>query len=240
MDTKRKLYQIIFETDTKSGRLFDEILLVLIFVSVVIVMLRSVGHIDAKYHEFLVISQWLITLLFTIEYILRIRVSPDKKKYIFSFFWLIDLLAILPAYLGIFVQGHNLITLRSLRLLRLFRILKLGKYTSASTLLWNSLKASAAKITVFLMSVFIIVLIAGTLMYVIEGPVAGFVDIPTGVYRAIVTITTVGYGDITPLTPFGQMLSAMLMILWYGIIAVPTGLVTAHLTAEHHRNKEKK
>jgi voltage-gated potassium channel len=211
--TKQKLYQIIFETDTRAGRLFDEILLVLIFVSVVIVMLRSVGHLNNQYGQILFLTQTTITLLFTIEYALRIRVSPNKKKYMFSFFGIIDLLSILPSYIGVFIHGHSLIMLRSLRLLRLFRILKLGKYTSASTLLWNSLKASAAKITVFLMTVLIIVLIAGTLMYLVEGPEAGFVDIPTAVYRAIVTITTVGYGDITPLTPFGQMLSAMLMIL---------------------------
>lgn len=235
---RKRLHRIIFKTDTKAGILFDEILLVLVFLSVIIVMLRSVWSIEKTYTWYLVISQWIITILFSIEYILRIRVSKEPKKFIFSFFGIIDFLAILPSFLSFMVAWHSLMMLRALRLLRLFRVFKLWRYTSASSLLRNSLKASRAKITVFLLTVFIIVLIVWTLMYLIEWDAAGFDSIPIWVYWAIVTITTVWYGDITPLTPIGQLLSATLMILWYGIIAVPTWLVSAELIEQKH-NLEK-
>ena len=237
---RKKLHRIIFKTDTKAGILFDEVLLLLIFLSVILVMLRSVASIEQAYTWLLIFAQWIITLIFSGEYILRIWVSKKPKKYIFSFFGIIDFLAILPSFLSFMVAGHSLMMLRALRLLRLFRVFKLGKYTSASSLLWNSLKASWAKITVFLLTVFIIVLVVGTLMYLLEWPSAWFDNIPIWVYRAIVTITTVGYGDITPITPIGQLLSATLMILWYGIIAVPTWLVTAQLVEEKHRKDEKR
>jgi voltage-gated potassium channel len=201
-------------------------------------MLRSVASIEQGYTQLLVLAQRIITIIFSAEYILRIRISKKPKKYIFSFFGIIDFLAILPSFLSFIVAGHSLMMLRALRLLRLFRVFKLWKYTSASSLLWNSLKASSAKITVFLLTVFIIVLIVWTLIYLIESPSSWFDSIPTWVYRAIVTITTVWYGDITPVTPVWQLLSATLMILWYAIIAVPTGLVTAQLVEEKHK-KEK-
>lgn len=240
MMTRKKLYQIIFKTDTKAGILFDEILLFFIFLSVIIVMLRSVTQIETKYVFSLRISEWIVTILFTIEYILRIRTSKKKKEYIFSFYGIIDLLSILPSYFGWFVDINHLLMLRSLRLLRLFRILDLGRYTNASRLLRKSLKASRARITVFLLSVFIIVLIVGTLMYIIEWPAAWFDNIPLAVYRCIVTVTTVGYGDITPITPFGQFLSAALMLLWYGIIAIPTGIVTAEMMGKKQKKGKKK
>ncbi len=237
--TRTRLYKIIFETNTKAGRLFDEILLGLIFCSVVIVMLRSMPWFDTAYPRIIHIQR-LFTLLFTLEYVLRVWIAKSRSWYVFSFFGVIDLLAILPSFLGFMVNGHHLMMLRSLRLLRLFRVFKLGKYTSASSLLRWSLQASWAKITVFLLSVLVIVLVVGTLMFIIEWPVSGFDSIPTSVYRAIVTITTVGYGDITPITPIGQFLSATLMIVGYGIIAVPTGLVSAHLVSENARRSSKK
>lgn len=237
---KQQIYTIIFKTDTKAWKWFDMVLLLLIVISVSIVMARSVDTIETAYKTTLIRSQHIITWLFTIEYILRIRSSHDKKAYIWSFFGIIDLLSLLPWYIWVFASIEQLIMLRSLRLLRLFRIFKLGTYTKASSILRYSLKASTAKIAVFLFTVFIIVLIVGTLIYLIEWPAAWFNNIPTGVYRAVVTITTVWYGDLTPITPLGQLLSAVLMVMWYGIIAVPTGLVSAELTSQHFIEQNKK
>lgn len=230
--TKKELGHIIFETDSRAGRIFDEVLLLLILLSVILVMIRSVSGIEQHYWAFLSVLSWSLTLLFAWEYILRIRTARDRKWYIFSFYGLVDFVSVIPVLFLWFATGSNLLMIRSLRLLRLFRVFKLWRYTSASSFLRNSLKRSSAKISVFLLSVFIIVLIIGTLMYVIEWPAAGFIDIPTSVYWAIVTITTVGYGDITPLTPFGQLLSALLMILWYGILAVPTWIVSAEIAGQ--------
>ena len=238
--TKKKLYNIIFKTDTPEGRFFDEVLLVLIFLWTVIVMLRSVWSLDAQYWNFLRISSQIITFLFTIEYLIRILVHPNPKKYITSFFWIIDLLAIVPWYTWLVVWGHNWLMLRSLRLLRLFRVFNLWKYESAWWVIWKSLWASRTKITVFIVSVLIIVAIVWTLMYLIEWPSAWFDNIPLSIYRSIVTITTVWYGDITPITPIWQALSAILMLLGYGIIAIPTGLVSAEMVSQHHKWKHKK
>jgi voltage-gated potassium channel len=195
-------------------------------------MVRSVGSIEAQYWTILSVISWVLTALFSIEYFLRIRTASDKSWYVFSFYGLVDFVSVIPVLFLWLTTGSNLMMIRSLRLLRLFRVFKLWRYTSASSFLRNSLKRSSAKISVFMLSVFIIVLIVWTLMYVIEWPAAWFTDIPTSIYRAIVTITTVWYGDITPLTPFGQLLSALLMILWYGILAVPTGIVSAEIVSQ--------
>lgn len=234
--TKKELGHIIFETDSKAGRIFDEVLLWLIFLSVVVVMLRSVASIEQMYWVRLSLLSWILTMLFTVEYFLRIRTASSKKWYVFSFYGLVDFISVIPVLFLWLTTWSNLLMIRSLRLLRLFRVFKLGRYTSASGFLWNSLKRSSAKISVFMLSVFIIVLIVGTLMYVIEWPTAWFVDIPTSIYRAIVTITTVWYGDITPVTPLWQLLSALLMVVWYGILAVPTGIISAEIVSQKHEN----
>lgn len=230
-DIKHKLHEIIFEADTPKGKLFDIILLILIIVSVFVVMLDSVPQINKNAGFILQSIEWAITILFTIEYILRIYAVIKPKNYVFSFYGIIDLLAILPTYLSIFISGtHYLVVIRILRLLRIFRVLKLVHFLGASKYLIISLKGSLYKIGVFLGAVLTIVTIAGSLMYLIEGPENGFTSIPRGIYWAIVTLTTVGYGDITPQTVLGQTLSSIIMIMGYAIIAVPTGIITAEMT----------
>lgn len=221
-----RLHQIIYEADTREGKLFDLVLIVAIIFSIVLVMLESVKHLDAKYHDFFNISEWVITVLFTIEYFLRIISVKKPKSYIFSFYGIIDLLSTIPKFLSLFIGGaHALVALRALRLLRIFRILKLVRFVGATQNLVRSLKASRFKILVFISTVLIICVIIGTIMYLIEGDQSGFTSIPRGVYWAIVTLTTVGYGDIAPQTAFGQLLASLVMILGYGIIAIPTGIV---------------
>jgi voltage-gated potassium channel len=194
-------------------------------------MLESVDRFDTKYHNFLNISEWIITILFSIEYILRIISIKKPFKYIFSFYGIIDLLSTIPKYLSfVLVGSHSLVALRALRLLRVFRILKLTRYIGASNTLLLALRASRAKIAVFLFFVVIICVILGTIMYLIEGADNGFTSIPRSVYWAIVTLTTVGFGDITPQTPFGQLLASIIMILGYSIIAIPTGIVSSEIT----------
>lgn len=228
---KTKLHEIIYEADTKQGKLFDVILIISIIISIVLVMLESVENIDEKYHNFLNISEWVITILFTIEYIARIICLKKPSTYIFSFYGIIDFLATIPKYLSIFLIGsHALVALRALRLLRVFRILKLARYLGESATLITALKASRYKISVFLFSVIVLTIILGTVMYLVEGPDHGFNSIPHSMYWAIVTLTTVGYGDIAPQTPFGQFIASIVMILGYGIIAVPTGIVTSEIT----------
>ncbi|GGK51294.1 MULTISPECIES: ion transporter [Flavobacteriaceae] len=228
---KIKLHEIIYEADTPNGKLFDIILILAIIASIILVMLESVESFDNKYHDFLNISEWIITILFTIEYIARIISIKQPRKYIFSFYGVIDLLATIPKYLSlIFVGTHALVALRALRLLRVFRILKLTRYLGASITLAGALKASRIKIAVFLFVVLLLTVILGTVMYLIEGPKNGFTSIPYSMYWAIVTLTTVGYGDISPHTPFGQFIASIVMILGYGIIAIPTGIVTSEMT----------
>jgi len=228
---KTKLHEIIYEADTKEGKLFDIILIIAIIISIVLVMLESVENIDLKYHNFLNISEWIITILFTIEYIARIICIKKPSTYIFSFYGIVDLLATIPKYLSIFLVGsHALVALRALRLLRVFRILKLARYLGESTSLVTALRASRYKISVFLFSVIVLTIILGTVMYLVEGPENGFTSIPHSMYWAIVTLTTVGYGDISPHTPIGQFIASLVMILGYGIIAVPTGIVTSEIT----------
>ncbi len=228
-----KLHEIIYEADTKQGKLFDIILLWAILASIVLVMLESIKGLDAEYHTFFNISEWVITILFTLEYIARIISVKKPKEYIFSFYGVIDLLSTIPKYLSlVFVGAHALVALRALRLLRVFRILKLVRFIGATNNLSKALKASKYKIFVFISAVLIICIIIGTIMYLIEGDESGFTSIPRGIYWAIVTLTTVGYGDIAPQTGFGQFIASMVMILGYGIIAIPTGIVTAEFTKQ--------
>ena len=235
---KVKLHEIIYEADTPAGKLFDVILLIAIIASIILVMLESVKSIDVRFHNFLNISEWIITILFTIEYIARIITVKRPIKYITSFYGIIDLLSTIPKYLSLIFGGvHALAALRALRLLRVFRILKLARFLGASNNLVNALKASRAKISVFLFAVVIVAVILGTIMYLVEGEENGFTNIPKSVYWCIVTLTTVGFGDIAPQTPLGQFIASMVMILGYGIIAVPTGIVSAEYTA-HSKSKD--
>ena len=223
-------YEVIFEADTREGKIFDLVLLIVIVVSVILVMLESVPEIRQNYYHFLRISEWIITGIFTIEYIVRIIVVRKSWLYIFSFYGIIDLLSVIPTYLSLVLGGsHSLVVIRVLRLLRVFRILKLTRYTQASRTLGKALWASREKISVFIFFVVTLVIIIGTLMYLIEGEKGGFTSIPLSIYWAIVTLTTVGYGDISPVTPIGQFLASVVMILGYAIIAVPTGIVTAEM-----------
>jgi voltage-gated potassium channel len=234
---KTKLHEIIYEADTPGGKLFDVVLLIAILASIVLVMLESVTSFDVKYHDFLNISEWIITILFSLEYIARIISVKKPLKYITSFYGVIDLLSTVPKYLSlIFVGTHALVALRALRLLRVFRILKLARYLGASNSLVIALKASRAKIFVFLFAVIILSIILGTIMYLVEGEENGFTNIPKSVYWCIVTLTTVGYGDIAPQTPLGQFIASIVMVLGYGIIAVPTGIVTSEMTKNKSNN----
>ncbi len=224
---RQKLYDIIFEADTPAGKAFDIILLILIIISILAVMLESVPLLEEKYAAIFRIIEWVITFFFTLEYLLRIWVVQKPSRYIFSFYGIIDLLAVLPSYIGLFIGGaHGLMIIRALRLLRIFRLFKLSRYISEGDTLIRALKASRAKISVFLLTVLTLVIILGTLMYMVEGEENGFTSIPKGIYWAIVTLTTVGYGDIAPATNLGQFIASLVMILGYGIIAVPTGIVT--------------
>jgi voltage-gated potassium channel len=232
---RNKLHEIIYEADTKHGKLFDIILIFAILASILFVMLESVESIDKEYHDLLNIAEWVVTILFTIEYIVRIIAVKKPTTYIFSFYGIIDLLATIPKYLSLIFAGtHALVALRALRLLRVFRILKLARYLGASKKLMVALRASRVKIAVFLFSVLVLTIILGTVMYLIEGPQNGFSSIPHSMYWAIVTLTTVGYGDIAPHTPLGQFIASIVMILGYGIIAVPTGIVTSEITKSDH------
>ena len=214
------------------GKAFDIVIIVLILLSILTVMLESVKSIDAKYHTILNVSEWVITILFTFEYIARIITVRKPLHYIFSFYGIIDLLSILPKYISLFVFGaSSLAALRALRLMRIFKILKMNRFIGASTNFKRLLAVGKAKIIVFILFIIIFSVISGTIMYLIEGNVnEGFENIPKSIYWAIVTLTTVGYGDLSPQTPFGKALASLLMIMGYGIIAVPTGIVTVGLT----------
>ena len=230
---RSRLHEIIYEADTPEGKLFDVVLLIAIIASIILVMLESIKGFDAKHHDLLNFAEWIITVLFSFEYIARIIVVKRPLKYIFSFYGIIDFLSTIPKYISLIFGGiHALAALRALRLLRIFRILKLARYLGASNLLMSALRASRAKISVFLFAVLILCVIFGTLMYLIEGEDSGFTSIPVSVYWCIVTLTTVGFGDIAPVTPLGQFIAAIIMILGYGIIAVPTGIVSAEYTAQ--------
>ena len=220
--------EIIFEADTPAGRAFDVTLLWAIALSVVAVMLETVAPIREDYGRALYVIEWIFTALFTLEYALRLYTAPRPLAYARSFFGLVDLLAVLPTYVSFFFPGsQSLLTIRALRLLRAFRVLKLAHYLGEANVLVTALQASRRKVTVFLGTVLVLVMILGSAMYLIEGSESGFTSIPRAVYWAIVTLTTVGYGDITPVTVPGQLLASVVMILGYAIIAVPTGIVTA-------------
>ena len=215
---REKIHEIIYEADTPEGKLL-------------LVMLESVESIDFKYHDYLNIGEWIITIFFSIEYILRIISIKKPLKYVFSFYGIIDLLSTIPMYLTfILVGSHSLVALRALRLLRVFRILKLARYTGASEKLTLAMRASKAKISVFLFFIVIVCIILGTVMYMVEGQENGFTNIPKSIYWAIVTLTTVGFGDIAPQTPLGQLIASVIMILGYAVIAIPTGIVSSELT----------
>ena len=232
-----RIHEIIFEADTRAGKIFDLLLILSILLSVVAVMLDSVQHIKEDYGVTLYTIEWFFTILFTIEYILRLYSVDRPAKYAKSFFGVIDLLAIIPTYLSVLIPGSQyFLVIRILRVLRIFRILKFVQYISEAAVLKQSLKASRRKITVFIFTVLTLVVILGSLMYMIEGVENGFTSIPKSIYWAIVTLTTVGYGDISPQTNLGQLLAAIIMILGYAIIAVPTGIVTVEM-ANYSRKK---
>lgn len=241
---RQLLHELIFEADTPIGKLFDIILLVFIMLSVFIVMLDSVPEYNIKLHSWFYGLEWFFTISFTIEYALRIyTIKNPVKHYIFTFYGIIDLLAILPTYLSlIFIGSQYLMVIRILRMIRIFRILKLGRFVGATELLKESFMASRHKIAVFLELVLTVVLIMGSLMYLIEGPESGFTSIPRGIYWAIVTLTTVGYGDIAPVTVLGQFVASVVMILGYAIIAVPTGIISVEMqkveTRRQHFNTQ--
>jgi len=255
---RKDLYEIIFEADTKSGKIFDLLLIIFILISVLAVILDSVERINIQYHSLLIWIEWIITVFFTVEYIVRIWTAPKPFKYIFSFYGLIDFLAIIPTYLSVIFGGAidflaiiptylsvifggamGFAVIRGLRLLRIFRILKITRYSREGNIIVEAMRASRVKIFVFLFAVFTVVLIIGTLMYLIEGEENGYTSIPVSVYWAIVTLTTVGYGDITPLTAFGKFVAGFVMILGYGIIAVPTSIVTYELSTSSRKSRNK-
>ncbi len=228
---KEKLHEVIFEADTAAGKAFDVALLVCIVLSVVAVMLESVGSIASQHQLLLRRLEWVFTILFTVEYVLRLACLRRPLRYAKSFFGLVDFLALVPTYLSLFIGGaHSLLVIRALRLLRVFRVFKLAHFVGEERMLALALKASARKIVIFVGAVMTVVLIVGTLMYLIEGEENGFTSIPLSIYWAIVTMTTVGYGDIAPQTVLGKFVASGLMIAGYGVIAVPTGIVTVELT----------
>ena len=229
-----RLYEIIFESDTTAGKAFDVALMAVILASVGVVMAESIRTIDARYGDELRTAEWVFTVLFTVEYLLRLYCVGHKRRYARSFFGIVDLLAVLPGYIGLLFPGARYLTVvRLLRVLRVFRVLKLAVYMSETTELTRALAASRRKIEVFTVCVLTLVVILGSLMYLVEGGENGFTSIPKSIYWAIVTLTTVGYGDISPQTPLGQFLSAAIMLLGYAILAVPTGIVTAEMSRPH-------
>lgn len=230
MTLRRRVHDIIFQHDSPAERGFNAALIIAILVSVIVVMLDSVESIHARYARELAMAEWVFTVLFTVEYLLRLWSSERPLRYARSFYGLVDLLAIAPAFLAmVFPAGRFLIALRVLRVVRVFRILKLAEYVQEASVLVQALRASRRKIIVFIATVLTVVVAVGSLMYLIEGPANGFTSIPESVYWAIVTMTTVGYGDISPGTGIGKALASVLMILGYGVIAVPTGIVTLEL-----------
>ena len=230
MPWRERLHEIIFEADTATGKAFDIALIACIGLSVIVVSLESVATFNARYGFSFRVVEWILTGLFTIEYFLRMLCTKQPIRYVKSFFGIVDLLSILPTYLSLILEGsHYLLVIRLLRVLRVFRVLKLAQYVREGWLLSQALYASRRKITVFLLAVVTLVMIIGSVMYMVEGEAHGFTSIPRSVYWAIVTLTTVGYGDITPQTDLGRLLASMVMILGYGILAVPTGIVSVEL-----------
>jgi len=228
---KEKLYKVVFGTDSKAGKRFDLILLWIILFSVFVVMLESVPEISNRISKTFITTEWILTIIFSIEYLIRIWISPRRSKYLFSFWGFIDLLSILPTWLSLILPGyHYLLVVRIFRLLRIFRILKLARFIREAQVLIEALKSSLYKISIFLFAVVAIVIFMGTLMYVVEGGRQGFTSIPQSIYWAVVTVTTVGYGDMVPHTVLGKFISSIVMIMGYAIIAVPTGIVTVEIS----------
>ena len=231
MPWRAKLHEVIFEADTYAGRAFDIALIACICLSVLAVMLDSVASLHARWGDELLMVEWVFTILFTIEYVLRLLAVRRPLRYVLSFYGVVDLLAILPTYASVILPGSQyLLVIRILRVLRIFRVLKLATYLTEARMLTAAMRRSGRKITVFLFTVSTLVIVLGALMYVIEGEESGFVSIPESIYWAIVTLTTVGYGDISPITPLGKAVASLVMICGYGIIAVPTGIVTVEMS----------
>ena len=232
------LYDVIFKADTVAGKSFDIAVIVIIVLSVITVIINTVGSIEQKYGNILHIAEWVFTIIFTIEYILRLICCKRSVVYARSFFGIVDLLAVVPTYISVFLpSSHVLVVIRILRVLRIFRVLKLVKYIGESELLIDALRSSRRKITVFLFSVVTIVIIFGSVMYIVETPDNGFTNIPQSIYWAVVTLTTVGYGDMAPQTNIGKAIAMVIMVMGYGILAVPTGIVTAEITKSMGHNK---
>ncbi len=228
---RTRLHEIIFEADTPAGKLFDVLLIFSILVSVLVVMLDTIAVLHLEYGRLFLILEWVFTLLFTVEYLLRLGCIGRPLKYAGSFYGVVDLLSILPTYVSLFLPaGKYFLVLRILRLLRVFRVLKLVQYVGESNYLQRALWASRRKILVFMFAVSLLMVIFGAIMYIVEGPEYGFTSIPRSIYWAVVTMTTVGYGDISPQTSLGQAIASLVMIVGYGIIAIPTGIVTSELT----------
>ena len=234
---REKIHEIIFEADTPTGKVFDIILLVAILLSLIIVMVESVDSLSSAYSEWFFWAEWILTILFSIEYLLRVYCVLRPWKYMLSFYGIIDFLAILPSYLSLLIVGSQyLLVIRGLRLIRVFRIFKLGHFLNEGDVIIKALRASRAKITIFLTFISLVTVIIGALMYLIEGGSnPNFSSIPRSIYWSIVTLTTVGYGDITPITAIGQFLSAMVMILGYAVLAVPTGIVSAEMVSVNNQ-----
>ena len=231
---RNKLHQTIYESNTAAGKFFDITLLILIVASIAVVMLDSITSYHIQYGELFYLLEWIFTILFTIEFILRLISLERPLLYVFSFFGVIDLLAIIPSYLSIFYIGaQSLLVLRALRLLRVFRIFKLTHFLTEMQFLKAAMNSSLKKIAIFMLVVLGLVIILGSIMYLVEGRVNGFKSIPDSIYWAIVTITTVGYGDISPVTPMGKFIASIMMFIGYGIIAVPTGIVTNEMAIAH-------
>ena len=233
---RRYLYSVIFEAESFEGKAFDLALSVVILASILAISLESVAGVQNQYGSTLRTIEWVITFVFSVEYLLRLYCTDKPLRYARSFFGVIDVLSILPSFLGLFFTGtHSLGVVRGIRLLRVFRILKMGQFLGAANTLTAALKASGPKIVIFIGTVITLVIIIGSLMYLVEGPKHGFTSIPTSIYWAIVTLTTVGYGDIAPQTVPGQCIASFVMIIGYGIIAVPTGIVTSEMTKAQFR-----
>ncbi|MBN1997456.1 ion transporter [candidate division KSB1 bacterium] len=234
---RARLHEIIFEADTKAGKAFDVLLILSIALSVSVVMLSSIKNFDLRFGGILDWLEWFFTVLFTLEYITRLYCVGRPGAYATSFYGIVDLLGIAPSYLSLLFPGSQyLVVIRVIRVLRIFRVLKLVQYVKEAQNLISALKASRRKILVFLFSVLALVVVFGSLMYIIEGEKNGFTSIPRSIYWAIVTLTTVGYGDISPQTGLGQAIAAVIMICGYGIIAVPTGIVTVELAKQDNKN----
>ncbi len=237
MLSKETVHEVIFEADTPAGRAFDIALIVLILLSVVAVLLDSIETIHLDHGDLLYRVEWGFTIVFTIEYVLRLWCIKNTVLYARSFYGVVDLLGILPTYLSLLLTGAQyLLVIRVLRVLRVFRVLRLVRYVSEASLLGDALRASRRKITVFLFTVLTMVVVFGSVMYLVEGPENGFTSIPRSIYWAVVTLTTVGYGDISPGTPLGKFIASFVMITGYAVIAVPTGIVTLELSEAHRRS----